>query len=169
MIDCVLPGVALVALWLWASGGMGFWPYLASVWIGFGLLKIRTFLEHRAHEKVRGRTVIIEDRGPLSLLFLNNNFHAVHHAKPGVPWYRLPEIYAAQKDEWQRRNDNYVFRSYREVFGRYLIRAKDPVAHPLWPHAMDRPARPEGTPAIGPALEAAFAAEQPADAQPARI
>ena len=46
--------------------------------------KIRTFLEHQAHERARGRTVIIEDRGPLALLFLNNNLHVVHHVHPRV-------------------------------------------------------------------------------------
>ena len=77
-------------LWLLAVGAMPVWAYLLAAYLGWSLLKIRTFLEHRAHEAARARTVIIEDRGPLALLFLNNNFHVVHHMHPGVPWYRLP-------------------------------------------------------------------------------
>ena len=69
---------------------MPWWAYLLAAWIGHALLKIRTYLEHRAHEAPRARTVIIEDRGPLALLFLNNNLHVVHHCHPAVPWYRLP-------------------------------------------------------------------------------
>ena len=76
--------------------------------------------------------MIIEDRGPLALLFLNNNYHAVHHANPRLAWYRLPAEFARRRDEWLRRNGGYAYRSYGEVFRRYLFRRKDPVAHPIW-------------------------------------
>ncbi len=125
-------GVAMVVGWI-STAQMSGWAYLGAAFIGHALLKIRTFLEHRAHEAARARTVIIEDRGPLALLFLNNNLHVVHHAHPTVPWYRLPALYAAQKDHFQRRNEGYVYRSYAQIFAKYLTRAKDPVPHPLWP------------------------------------
>ena len=127
-----LVGLVPVVAWLWWAA-MPWWGYLAAAWIGHGLLRIRTFLEHRAHEAARARTVIIEDRGPLSVLFLNNNFHAVHHMHPAVPWYRLPAVYRANRAHYLRRNDGYLFASYTEVFRSFLLRAKDPVAHPLWP------------------------------------
>ena len=56
--------------------------------------------------------MIIEDRGPLALLFLNNNLHAVHHAHPRLPWYRLPGEYARRRDEFLRRNGGYRYGSY---------------------------------------------------------
>lgn len=123
-------GVALVVFWItWA--GMPFWAYLIAAYIGHSLLKIRTFLEHRAHVAARARTVIIEDRGPLAFLFLNNNLHVVHHCHPAVPWYRLPALYSASRDHYQSRNEHYVYRSYAEIFRNYLLKAKDPVPHPL--------------------------------------
>ncbi len=125
-------GVALVLAWLGIAGGMPFQVYVLAAYLAFGLLKIRTFLEHRAHESFRGRTVIIEDRGPLSLLFLNNNFHAVHHMHPTTPWYDLPAKYAANRAHYLRRNDGYLYRSYAEVFRDHFLTAKDPVPHPLW-------------------------------------
>lgn len=125
-------GLALVALWLSATA-MPWWAYLLAAYIGHAILKIRTFLEHRAHEAARARTVIIEDKGPLSLIFLNNNLHVVHHMHPAVPWYRLPALYAVNRDHYLRRNDGYVFRNYAQIFWRYLLRAKDPVPHPLMP------------------------------------
>lgn len=128
-----LPGLALVFGWLWALGQMPVWAYLVAVYIGTALLKIRTYLEHRAHEAARARTVIIESRGPLSLLFLNNNFHVVHHMHPAAPWYDLPGMYAARKGHYQRRNEAYVYRNYTEIFRRYLFTPKDPVPHPVWP------------------------------------
>jgi len=77
--------------------------------------------------------VIIEDRGPLAFLFLNNNLHVVHHMNPHAAWYQLPALYRAGKQRYQASNDGYVFRSYGAVFARYFLRTKDPVAHPLWP------------------------------------
>lgn len=123
--------VPLVA-WLWVAA-MPWWGYLLAAWIGHALLKIRTFLEHRAHEAARARTVIIEDRGPLALLFLNNNLHVVHHMHPAVPWYRLPALYAENRAHYLRRNEHYHYPSYAEIFRRHLLRAKDPVPHPLMP------------------------------------
>ena len=126
--------VSVVAiLWLVALSPMPVWLYLIAAYLGLGVLKIRTFLEHQAHEKVRGRTVVIEDRGPLAFLFLNNNFHVVHHMHPRLPWYRLPELYFANREKYLSRNDGYRFRNYAEVFRAFFWRAKDPVPHPLWP------------------------------------
>jgi fatty acid desaturase len=121
-----------VLAWL-AFVDMPLWAYSMAAFLGLSLLRIRTFLEHRAHETCRARTVIIEDRGPLSLLFLNNNFHAVHHMHPNLAWYELPARYAAHKDHYQRHNDGYVYTSYTQIFARYFFTAKDPVAHPIWP------------------------------------
>jgi len=126
-------GVLLVLGWVAAFTEMPVWAYVLAAYLGYSLLKIRTFLEHRAHEAFRARTVIIEDRGPLALLFLNNNLHVVHHMHPAVPWYRLPALYAARRDHYLRRNEAYVFASYGEIFRRYFLKAKDPVPHPVWP------------------------------------
>lgn len=121
---------AIVAATVLASS-MPFWSYALAAYGALALLRIRTFLEHRAHDRARGRSVIIEDRGPLALLFLNNNLHAVHHAHPGVPWYRLPELYRQGRDRYLAMNDGYRLASYNDVFRTYLFRRKDPVEHPL--------------------------------------
>lgn len=125
-------GLALLLPVIWVAP-MPVWTYLAAAYLGLGLIKIRTFLEHRAHEKSRGRTVIIEDRGPLAWLFLFNSLHVVHHMNPAAPWYALPRLYREGRARYLASNDGYVFRSYAEIFGRFFWRAKDPVPHPLWP------------------------------------
>ncbi len=124
--------LCVLVVLLWRFGAMPVWAYLVSAYAGLSILKIRTFLEHRAHEKASGRTVIIEDRGPLALLFLNNNFHAVHHCHPTLPWYDLPARYRAHKEMYLARNDGYVYASYLSVFKLFFLRRKDPVPHPLW-------------------------------------
>ncbi len=129
-----LVGVAIV-LWIVALSAMPVWAYLIAAYLGMGLIKIRTFLEHRAHAKPRARTVIVEDCGPLSFLFLNNNLHVVHHMHPLVAWYHLPALYRQDRQRYLASNEGYVYASYKEVFARYFVKSKDPVAHPLWPQA----------------------------------
>ena len=125
-----LPALVLVIAWvLWAP--MPMWQYLLAAYLGHGLIKIRTFCEHRAHQTARARSVIIDDHGPLSWLFLNNNLHAVHHMHPGVAWYDLPRLYRAGRARFQAVNQGYVYPGYGAVFRAHLFRAKDPVPHPL--------------------------------------
>ena len=126
-----VPAVAIV-LTIVSAAPMPLWAYLVAVYIGMAILKLRTFLEHQAHDRASGRSVIVERGGIFGFLFLNNNLHVVHHMHPKVPWYALPGVYRARRDHYQRRNGGYVYPSYGTVFARYLWRRKDPVAHPLW-------------------------------------
>ncbi|OYW59130.1 MAG: fatty acid desaturase [Rhodobacterales bacterium 12-65-15] len=143
-----LAGIVPVLVWLGLLGTMPLWAYALAAYLGWSLLKIRTYLEHRAHDAARARTVVIESRGPLAFLFLNNNFHVVHHMHPTTAWYKLPALYFGNREHYLRRNEGYVFRNYAEIFRQYLLQAKDPVPHPLWPVAKgdrsDNPAEPRG-------------------------
>lgn len=127
-----IPALVPVIWWMVAVSALPVWAYLLAAYGALSILKVRTFLEHQAHERARARTVVIEDRGLWSLLFLNNNLHAVHHMHPRLPWYRLPGLYFANKARYLARNDSYVYGSYREIFRQFFLRAKDPVPHPLW-------------------------------------
>ena len=114
--------VADVRIWLW----------VLAAYLSMAILKIRTYLEHRVHDHPRGRSVVVEDRGLLSFLFLNNNLHSVHHAHPSVPWYALPRLFASKRDRFLTMNDGYHFGCYGEVIRKFAINRKDPVAHPNW-------------------------------------
>lgn len=126
-----IPALAVMIALIWAAP-LPFWAYAIGAYLGLSILRLRTYLEHRAHEKPRARTVIIEDRGPLAVLFLNNNLHVVHHMHPNVAWYDLPALYAANRAHYLRRNDGYRFTSYAQILRRHFWRAKDPVPHPIW-------------------------------------
>ncbi len=124
----ILVGVVVLV----AASPTSFWQYIFAAYLGLSLLKIRTFVEHQAHEKIGPRTVVIEDRGPLALLFLNNNFHALHHMHPQVAWYALPDLYRQRKSRIHKHNHGYVFPNYWVVFRKYFLKAKEPIVHPLW-------------------------------------
>ncbi len=127
-----LGGLVPVGLWWVLVADMALWVYVAAAWASLSVLKIRTFLEHRAHERARCRSVIIEDRGVLAFLFLNNNLHAVHHACPQLAWYRLGGFYRARRAAFLERNGGYAYRSYWQIARLFLFRSKDPVPHVLW-------------------------------------
>lgn len=127
-----LVGIVPVLTWVWYLGSVPLWLYIVAAYLGFGLLKIRTYLEHRAHLQPRGRTVIVNDRGPMAFLFLNNNFHLVHHMQPEVPWYKLPKLFDANRARYLERNEGYLYKNYFEILRKYLFTRKDPVPHPLW-------------------------------------
>lgn len=124
-------GLLVIAFWMNEFATLPLWGYLVASYFAMSILKIRTFLEHKAHERAAQRTVIIEDRGPLALLFLNNNFHAVHHCDPKLVWHKLPARYQARKNTYLKRNGHYQFSSYWTVCKAYFFKRKDPVPHPL--------------------------------------
>ncbi len=142
-------GVAIVLAWLILAGRMPLWAYGLSAYAGLGLLKIRTFLEHRAHERARGRTVIIEDRGLLALLFLNNNLHAVHHQHPTVAWYRLPALYSEGRERYLALNEGYVYRSYAADLPQPPAARQGPGRPSAFPELRSDTARPFAHPATG--------------------
>lgn len=127
--------VGLVPMfWLLSILQVNLLAYLLVAYLALSILKIRTFLEHRAHFCVAARTAVVEDRGLLALLFLNNNFHAVHHRHPGIAWYQLPALYNADRASFLEANQGYRYASYREVFSEFLWQAKEPVQHPQMTH-----------------------------------
>lgn len=127
-----LPMVALVLAWAWGICGMPLWQYLLGfVYAGTALTLLRSFLEHQAAPAVDERTAIVEAGPLMSLLFLNNNLHAVHHDRPRLPWHRLPEAYAARRAAYLARNGGYVYRGYGRIVLRYLLRPKEPPVHPI--------------------------------------
>ena len=98
---------------------------------GVALTLLRSFLEHQARDRVGERTVIVEAGPVLSLLFLNNNLHTLHHIEPGTPWYSLPTRYRERRAELLEHNGGYFFNGYKEIVARYLFQPKEsPVHHP---------------------------------------
>ncbi|MDF1607921.1 fatty acid desaturase [Hoeflea sp. YIM 152468] len=121
-----------VLFWLISRyGALSPLAYFIAAYFGMGLLMVRSFIEHQAVEKANQRSVIIETRGPLSLLFLNNNFHSVHHAYPSLAWYRIPGFFRENRARFLRMNGNYRYESYWEVFRHFGFRPKEPVAWPI--------------------------------------
>ena len=124
--------VGITLGWVIGVCGIPFGEYvLLFVYPGFALTVLRSYAEHRAAEEVGHRTAVVESGPFFSLLFLNNNLHVVHHAEPGVAWYRLPALYRRHRDRLLELNGGYLFHGYREIFRRFLLHRRGSPVHPL--------------------------------------
>ncbi|MCP8937878.1 fatty acid desaturase [Alsobacter sp. SYSU M60028] len=125
--------IFVAALLGWAVGvcGLPFWQYAVGfVYCGTSLALVRSFAEHKARDHVDQRTAIVERAPVFGLLFLHNNLHVVHHRWPTLPWYRLPEVYAAHREALLEENGGLVYDGYADVFRRFFLRRHDAPVHP---------------------------------------
>ncbi|RAS33296.1 fatty acid desaturase [Paraburkholderia bryophila] len=121
---------ALAALTLWLRSYCGIPAWVFFVGVGYGALSlgsIRSFQEHRVAQASEHRTVINEASWFWRLLFLNNNYHLVHHDLPHVPWFALRGIYETSRQQYVDRSGGFLVRGYSEWVTRYGFAA---VAHP---------------------------------------
>ena len=117
--------LAPVLTWLWVCA-IPLWAYaLLFVYPGLSLTLLRSFAEHIASAEPKARTVTVEAGPFFSLLFLNNNLHALHHARPELPWYALPSL--ARRLPQPRLS----YRGYGELARRFLLRPIHAPVHPL--------------------------------------
>ena len=125
-----LAGLALVGVTMQMLFGLPFWLYaITSGYLGMSIISVRTYCEHQAANSIDHRTVIVEN-SPLSLLFLNNNLHLVHHKAPTLAWYKLPALMREKREEWVAMNNGYIFGGYLNVFKHFALKGKEPVVHP---------------------------------------
>jgi fatty acid desaturase len=119
----------LVALLLWAlerNTAISAWHYcLGIAYPALGLAMLRSLYEHRPGALPAHRTVINEAAAPWRLLYLNNNYHVVHHAYPQVPWYQIPNLYAAERESWHTGNGGFVVPGYLHLIRNHAWRAID--------------------------------------------
>ena len=132
-----IAGLAFMATLMQAAFGLPFWLYVVtSGYIGMSIISVRTYCEHQFAHDNNHRTIIVEN-SPLSILFLNNNLHLVHHRAPTLPWYKLPALMREKRAEWVALNDGYVFGGYFDIFKRFALKAKEPIVHPQFPAAAE--------------------------------
>jgi fatty acid desaturase len=104
---------------------------LAIVYPSISLGLLRSFAEHRAHADPQLRTSVVETNRALSLLFLNNNLHIAHHARPSLAWYRLPRAWSEMRREAIEAG-MIVRPGYRALIRGFLLRPIIDAEHPAF-------------------------------------
>ncbi len=127
-----LAALALLSYWLEHACGMPAWLFIVGAgYTALAIGSVRSFHEHRASESHEHRSVINEASFFWRLLFLNNNYHAVHHDLPFVPWFALRAVYRARRADYLARNGGFFVQGYGEWIGRYALKPIAHVAHPF--------------------------------------
>jgi fatty acid desaturase len=124
-------GVAVVLGWVAGACGISPIHYIAVVvYPSLSLTLLRSFAEHRAAPEACHRTAVVEAHPFWALLFLNNQLHLAHHARPALPWYRLPQAWSEMAPSAEV-GPGLLFRGgYAEVARRYLFRPFITAEHP---------------------------------------
>lgn len=127
-----LAGLLVLVTIITGVFGMPLWVYATCViYPALSLTAMRSYAEHQAAENVGARSAIVETNPLLSLLYLNNNLHIVHHASPATPWYAIPALYRERRQQYLAANENTLFTGYAQIARRFAFAVKQPVAHPI--------------------------------------
>lgn len=107
------------------------WVYFACAWFALSLIMFRSFFEHRPERLPEKRSVIQEGDFITRFLFLNNNYHYVHHTHPSLPWYKVRSEYLNNRERYVKENGHFLYRGYAS----WLSCLFRPVQSPVHPYA----------------------------------
>jgi fatty acid desaturase len=108
------------------------WHYVFLISVpALSIAMVRSYYEHRPHAQPEQRTVLNEAGWPWRWLFLNLNFHLVHHDLPGLAWYDLPRAYHARREQWLARSGGFLVQGYGQLWRENGLRAIDSPQHPF--------------------------------------
>ena len=123
--------VSVVMSWVSFICGISLFQYLAFfIYPGTALSLVRSYTEHKPALNNDESNAIVESNLPFQLVFLNNNFHYVHHKLPWLPWYKIPFAYQNHKDEVLKANGGFYFKGYGEILKRFAFKPKDSPVFP---------------------------------------
>ena len=130
LLSAMLATIAVVA-------GIPAWYYLLAVaYPALSLAMVRSYYEHRAAADCKHRIAINEASWPMRVLYLNNNYHLVHHDLPSLPWYLLARVYWADREAYLARCGGFRIGGYGELAWRFGM---TPIDAPVHPMSHDRP------------------------------
>jgi fatty acid desaturase len=129
VVHIAMLGAMLIALDRYADIG----PVRYLLTIGYpalGIAMLRSFYEHRPAQAASHRVVINEAGLFWRILYLNNNYHAVHHERPDLPWYLVRRFYLNNRADVLVRNGGFVIPGYMSLMTRYAMNTVDSPIHP---------------------------------------
>ena len=96
------------------------------------LLMLRTYIEHRLEADKAHQSVIVESGTIMSLMFLYNNYHAIHHAYPKLSWYLIKGCFEKDRNKWILKINNYYFLNYFEIFRKFSFKPPKWLERPVF-------------------------------------
>ncbi|MDN0121145.1 fatty acid desaturase [Yersinia frederiksenii] len=124
--------LSLLLYWMVGYGISVMFTILVIGYSALSLTKVRSFFEHRAAENSAARSTLNEAAWPWRLLFLNLNYHLVHHDLPTLPWYGLRQIYLESRVQYQHRSEQFVVNGYTQWLETFAFTALEIEIHPFY-------------------------------------
>jgi fatty acid desaturase len=131
--------LAVLLYWMSLRGLSPVYFVIAVSYPALSLTKLRSFFEHRAHEAPEARSTLNEAGFGWRLLFLNLNYHLVHHDLPGLPWYALRKVYLAEREAYIQRSEGFLVEGYSQWLNEHAVKPIHVEIHPLAPGQPDAP------------------------------
>ena len=128
----------LIAVLFWALKSIFHVPislYIIIAYFSISIALIRSFYEHRPAVNISDRTVINEAEFIFRILFLDNNYHLIHHDLPHAPWFMLKTIFKRHQQDYLIKNNGFYVRGYRTLFRLHSIKAID---SPIYQHSLEQ-------------------------------
>lgn len=123
-----------VLYWVIVVCNIHFFEYLLLfIWPSLSLTLMRSYLEHRPASDQAHRTAIVEGSWITQLLFLNNNYHVIHHDSPAMPWFAIKKEFNRHREQYLKSNDFYFYKGYSQIAKEFFFKAKDSPVHPDHP------------------------------------
>jgi len=117
---------------VWYIFGVHYLIYIACAYFAHSLTMLRSFYEHRPSSNPNHRSLIMKTILPLNILFLNNNYHFVHHKNPKMSWYSIPKEYKVNFEKYNHLNGNFIEKGYFKWFKNYLFKPVTKPKHPAF-------------------------------------
>ncbi len=122
---------ALVLYWVIGVCQIPLLEYLlVFAYPGLSLTLLRSYAEHQARPVVSERTTAVEAGWLMSLLYLNNNLHPMHHEQPGLAWYLLPTAWRENRNRLLTANGGNSYPGYAKLIATYAFNQRE---NPCWP------------------------------------
>lgn len=123
--------IAAISMFVTLAAGLPLWKYLLCfAYSGISFTLLRSYTEHRWSLSESERSLIIEGSWLTRLLYLNNNYHWLHHEQPHVHWSKLAGMFRKRRQEILQINGGFYLNGYHNVLSRLW---KDKLIDPVHP------------------------------------
>ena len=129
LLALLIAGAILLLPWLWLLHGWLIPMLVINTLVNIRGMSQHTFLEHQS-DTVLGTRSILTNR-VTAFFMCNENYHLEHHLYPTIPWYNLPRLHNALRDDLVARGAPFI-RSYFAFVREFVVKSlrRSPLGKP---------------------------------------
>ena len=106
LLGLLIAGGVLSLPWLWLLHGWLIPMVVINTMVNIRGMSQHTFLEQQSDTVLGTRSILTN---PVTAFFMcNENYHLEHHLYPTIPWYNLPQLHKALRDDLAARGAPFI-------------------------------------------------------------